>query len=221
MAQIARECPHCRAEKIGFAYRGHAEYRPGSQQALIFMQCEGCSGGIIVHVGSPQGAVAFWAHGSYADPGKILNVYPETAALRCPADVPGSVQAAFLSGLDNLGRRGGTNAAAIMFRRAVEIAVKTISPTAPKDDNLRKRIDDLSPDFATPAMKKWAHKVQLDANEAAHEPEEFTDEDAKELHIFAEMFLTYAFTLPAMLKRATSTGTAAGKSTVKAVAKVP
>jgi len=90
-----------------------------------------------------------------------------------------------------------------MFRRTVEIAVKTINPTAAKGDDLRKRISDLSADVATPAMKAWAHHVRLDANEAAHEPEEFSEEDAKTLHIFAQMFLTYAFTLPAMLKRAT------------------
>jgi hypothetical protein len=51
-------------------------------------------------------------------------------------------------------------------------------------------------------MKKWAHHVRLDANEAAHEVEEFSDDDAKTLRTFAEMFLTYAFTLPASLKQA-------------------
>jgi hypothetical protein len=52
-------------------------------------------------------------------------------------------------------------------------------------------------------MKEWAQHIRLDANDATHEPEEFSEEDAKRLQVFAEMFLTYAFTLPAMLKRAT------------------
>jgi hypothetical protein len=34
------------------------------------------------------------------------------------------------------------------------------------------------------------------------EPEDFSEDDAKNLQIFAEMFLAYAFTLPAMPKRA-------------------
>jgi hypothetical protein len=97
--------------------------------------------------------------------------------------------------------KGGTNAAAIMFRRSIEIAVKSL-PNAAQSGNLKKRIDDLPANIATPAMKEWAHQVRLDANDAAHEPEEFSEDDAKQLHTFAEMFLTYAFTLPAMMKRA-------------------
>jgi hypothetical protein len=109
---------------------------------------------------------------------------------------------AYLSGLDNLGRKNGANAAAIMFRRTIEIATKIINPDAPKSDNLKKRIDNLPADLATPAMKDWAHHIRLDANDAAHDPEQFTNADVKQLQIFAEMFLTYAFTLPAMMKRA-------------------
>ena len=43
---------------------------------------------------------------------------------------------------------------------------------------------------------------RIDANDATHEEDEYSQEDAKILHTFAEMFLTYAFTLPEMLKRA-------------------
>jgi hypothetical protein len=63
----------------------------------------------------------------------------------------------------------------------------------------KRQINNLSDDFVTPAMKKWA---RLDANEAAHDPQEFSKEDADKLHVFARMFLTYAFTLPAMLEKA-------------------
>jgi len=134
-------------------------------------------------------------------PGQILKVFPETVELKCPSDVPSPVADAYLSGLDNLGRKNGANAAAIMFRRCIEMATKTI-PDAPKSGNLKERIDKLPADLATPAMKDWAHHIRLDANEATHEVEEFSEEDAKKLQVFTEMFLTYAFTLPAMLKRA-------------------
>jgi hypothetical protein len=133
----------------------------------------------------------------------ISRTYPMPEALKAPADVPPQVRTAFLSGLDNLGRSNGANAAAIMFRRSVELAVKAVNPDASKRDNLEKRINDLPLDVATTAMKEWAHNVRLDANEATHEEEDFSEDDAKKLRVFAEMFLTYAFTLPAMLKRAT------------------
>jgi hypothetical protein len=157
--------------------------------------------GIIVGVNNNPGHVQGWLTGSSNSPGTILEVFPKLIEQKCPPDVPPPVTSAFLSGVDNLGRKGGTNAAAIMFRRSIEIATKLLNPEAPRSD-LKKRIEGLAPAIATPAMKQWAHHVRLDANDAAHEPEEFTEADAKLLHTFAEMFLTYAFTLPAMMKRA-------------------
>jgi hypothetical protein len=202
MAQLVLECPHCRAEKIGFASRGFAGVKPGHPHTLMFMQCEGCGQALVLTMAGPPAQVQHWINGQAANPGQIVGSYPQPAALKSPPDVPPAVQAAFLSGLDNLGRKGGTNAAAIMFRRSLEIATKIVNPKAAAGDNLKKRIDDLPADIATPAMKEWAHHVRLDANDATHEPEEFSESDAKELHVFVEMFLTYAFTLPEMLKRA-------------------
>jgi len=154
-------------------------------------------------VNNNPSTVSAWSTGHAHSPGQILALYPAPIALQCPADVPGPVQNAFLSGLDNLGRKGGTNAAAIMFRRSIEMATKVVNPNAAKGDDLKKRIADLPADVATPAMKEWAQHIRLDANEATHELGDYSEDDAKQLHIFAEMFLTYAFTLPAMLKRAT------------------
>jgi hypothetical protein len=89
-----------------------------------------------------------------------------------------------------------------MFRRAVELGVKKLVPGATRSDKLADRIGKLPDDYATPAMKEWAHQVRIDANEATHGEEDFSPEDAKRPQAFAEMFLTYAFTLPGMLKRA-------------------
>ncbi len=203
MPQLSLPCPYCRTALVGFTPRGSVTVKPGRPEALLFLQCEACGYGVIAVVQySNPNQVAAWMVDQAQIPGQILKVFPETVELKCPADVPAPVSAAYLSGLDNLGRTIGTNAAAIMFRRTIEIATKTINPNAPKSDNLKKRIEDLSPDIATPAMKEWAHHIRLYANDAAHGLEEFTETDAKQLQIFAEMFLTYAFTLPAMMKRA-------------------
>jgi hypothetical protein len=140
--------------------------------------------------------------GQASSPGVFKAIYPERVELKCPPDVSSPVRSAYLSGLDNLRRDNGANAAAIMFRRSIELATKTINPDAAKSDNLKKRIKDLPSDIATPAMKEWADHIRLNANDAAHDLEDYTVEDATRLQIFAEMFLTYAFTLPAMLKRA-------------------
>jgi len=200
MPQLSLPCPHCLSEKIGFAPR--AVVRGSTdQQTLLFLQCEGCGGGLCAEIPTHPLNVHNWMQAGWVFPG-ISDTYPAIPQSYCPADVPDNVRNAYLSGLDNLGRINGANAAAMMFRRAVELAVKKLIPTAKPGDKLVKLIGDLPPDSVTPAMKEWAHHVRLDANEAAHGEEDFSDEDAEALRTFAEMFLTYAFTLPQALKRA-------------------
>jgi hypothetical protein len=199
MAQLSFTCPYCRTEKAAFSARGAVPFQPGAPINLLFMQCRVCGNGIVVRVAGSTPQLTLWMQDSSSSPGNIVDIQPQLIELKAPADVPGNIHAAYMSGLDNLSRTNGANAAAIMFRRTVELAVKKLNPEG--QGNLKKRIAELPDNLATPAMKAWATHVRLEANEAAHEPEEFSEEDAKTLHTYAEMFLTYAFTLPAMLKR--------------------
>jgi hypothetical protein len=201
MPQLSLGCPHCGTDPVGFSPIAAVQVKPGMAHTLLFLQCGACGHGVVAVTNMGLGAANAWIGGTATSPGNLLKFFPERKELKCPADVPKAVSDAYLSGLENLGRKNGTNAAAMMFRRSIEIATKVI-PEALKSGTLQKRIEALPPDIATPAMKEWAHHVRLDANEATHEVEEFTEEDAKKLQTFTEMFLTYAFTLPAMLKRA-------------------
>jgi hypothetical protein len=201
MPQLALECPHCRAEKIGFAYRGHVQVRPDASAALIFLQCGGC-GQAVVAVVKDVTQVEYWTNGIVGGPGPIASIYPESEAPKAPADIPDNVRGAFLSGLDNLGRENGANAAGAMFRRSIELAARKIDPATPAGINLKDRIEKLPDTVVTPAMKEWAQHIRLEGNDAVHGPDEYTEKDAKDLHTFAEMFLTYAYTLPEMLKKA-------------------
>lgn len=206
MPQLVLECPHCRAEKIGFSPRGSAIVRPGESQTLLFLQCEGCGQAIVAVVAAAPNAINNWAIGLVASPGEIWKIYPEAVAPKSPADIPPNVRAAFLSGLDNLDRKGGSNAAVAMFRRSIELVARAIDSDAPAGINLKQRIERLPESVVTPAMKEWAQHIRLSGNDAVHDPEEFSEVDARQLHIFAELFLTYAFTLPAMLKKAKEKG---------------
>jgi Domain of unknown function (DUF4145) len=167
----------------------------------MFMQCEGCGGGIIVTITDTATNVQHWVQGATSRLTDILAIYPELKEPKAPADIPNNVRTAFLSGLENLKLANGANAAAMMFRRSIELSAKAINPDG--KGNLKQRIADLSDDFVTPAMKECAQHIRLDANDATHDEEEFSKEDAATLHVCAEMFLTYAFTLPKMLERAT------------------
>jgi uncharacterized protein DUF4145 len=202
MPQLSLACPHCLTGRIGFAPRGSALVKPGRREHIIFLQCEGCGEGVIAEVLAEQHSQqpTMWMQGATDTPGRILKVYPELTALQAPADTPDQICNAFLSGLDNLYRTNGANASAMMFRRAIELAAKRLNPDG--TGNLRKRIADLPDNYVTPTMKDWADHIRLEGNDAAHEEGEYSEDDAKALHTFAEMFLTYAFTLPKMLERA-------------------
>src|SRR5258708_34244548 len=161
MPQPSLPCPYCRTALVGFTPRGSVTVKPGRPEALLFLQCEACGYGVIAVVQySNPNQVAAWMVDQAQIPGQILKVFPETVELKCPADVPAPVSAAYLSGLDNLGRTIGTNASAIVFRRTIEIATKTINPTAPNSDNLKNRIEDLGPDIAPRPMKACTHHMR-------------------------------------------------------------
>ena len=48
-------------------------------------------------------------------------------------------------------------------------------------------------------MKEWAHEIRCLGADAAHDEDPFTENEAKSLQPFTELFLTYAFMLPGML----------------------
>ena len=89
--------------------------------------------------------------------------------------------------------------AGMMFRKTLEIALKTIRPT--DTGSLKTRIDNAADAGAiTKDLAEWAHRIRLDGNEAAHEEEPFSSAEIQELQRFTELVLLYMFTLPGMLK---------------------
>lgn len=127
----------------------------------------------------------------------LMGLWPTAAAPNAPKHLPDNIRSFYLQGLNSLGR-GSYDAAGTMFRKSLDVALKRIYPEG--RGTLQKRINTLPPELGiTPAMKEWAHEIRDLGNDAAHEEEPFTEAEAKALHVFAEMFLTYAFTLPGML----------------------
>lgn len=87
-----------------------------------------------------------------------------------------------------------------MFRRALDVGLKQF-PSEIEAWRLEKRIDKLADAGSiTRDIQKWAHKIRLEGNEAVHELENPTKEQATELKLFTELLLTYLFTLPARVK---------------------
>jgi hypothetical protein len=164
------------------------------------MQCPVCGDGIVAKFQSPtDNSFAAWFQGRAIMTGNVavIETLPRPIAVAAPEYTPENVGRFYLQGMDNMPRN--FDAAGTMFRKSLDTALKKLDETG--KGSLQKRIDNL-PEAAgvTPAMKEWAHQIRHLGNDAAHEDDPFTEEEAKSLQAFTELFLTYAFTLPGMLK---------------------
>lgn len=173
----------------------------------MLMQCQVCGKGVIAVFEAPGNIVQFgqWVQGNAGMNGNaiLVNTFPKLLTAAAPEHTPENVKRFYLQGMENLERH--FDAAGTMFRKALDAALKQLDPAA--KGTLQKRIDSLDPSIGvTPAMKQWAHEIRLLGNDAAHEDDPFTGDEAKSLQAFTEMFLTYAFTLPGMLAARKATG---------------
>ena len=127
----------------------------------------------------------------------LLNYWLPEVETKPPADVPDNVTSFYLQGTDNLARKH-YDAAGTMFRKSLDTALKRLDPSG--KGTLQQRIDNLPAAVAiTPAMKEWAHQIRELGNDAAHDEDPFTEQEASTLQAFTELFLTYTFTLPGMV----------------------
>ncbi len=67
--------------------------------------------------------------------------------------------------------------------------------------NIYQRIEAVAANgLLTPQLREWAHELRLGGADAAHDLDPFTQAEADELFEFAELYLTYVYTLPMRLK---------------------
>jgi hypothetical protein len=108
----------------------------------------------------------------------------------------------FFAQVQNALKRGDWDASGAMSRKVVDVSSQQmLGEESKKFGNIKGRIDALAAKGAiTPDLKDWAHEIRLGGNEAAHDEERYTEAEAKELFEFADLYLTYVYTLPGRLK---------------------
>ena len=132
----------------------------------------------------------------------VLATWPEFQN-KAPEDVPPFVANYYEQGLENLAARRW-DAAGAMFRKALDVATKQLRPDL-ASNKLYNRIEAMvEGQDLTPAMGQWSHRIRLDGNDAIHEEVPETEEDAAASQQFCEAFLTYAYTLPALVAQGQS-----------------
>jgi Domain of unknown function (DUF4145) len=158
------------------------------------MQCGVCGECIVAQFNDPR--FQAWIKGQQASI-NLLNIFPRVPVPNYPQDLPANVERFYRQATDAFARRNW-DSAGTMFRKALDSGLKILHPQG--NGNLHNRIDNLPEETGvTPAMKEWAHRIRRLGNDAAHEDDPFTEIEAKDLLSFTELFLTYAYTLPARL----------------------
>lgn len=128
----------------------------------------------------------------------VIKIFPPPPVAPVPDFLPDHIAAVFVESYEALGTKSW-RAAGGMARCAVDLAIKKMDPEAPRV--LKQAIDRLHANGTIPkSLADWADQVRGIGNEALHSPEGVEEDEAREAFAFAEMFLTYAFTLPARVE---------------------
>jgi hypothetical protein len=132
------------------------------------------------------------------DAWEVQSFWPKPQPTRIPEYLPDVVARAFRQGETNLGIADHEEAAATMFRRALDTALKLKFPEMKGD--LNKKIIKLAETHVIPAtLAEWAHEVRGIGNDGAHDLEGCSQDDAEAARDFVDAVLRYLFSLPGMI----------------------
>ena len=93
------------------------------------------------------------------------------------------------------------DAAGGMFRKALDTGLRNKFPKM--EGNLKTRIEKAADQQElTRELGDWSHQIRLGGNDAMHEEEPFSEEEAQNLRNFTFLVFQYLFTLPGMLSKA-------------------
>ncbi|MCT4515365.1 hypothetical protein NSY56_27235, partial [Pseudomonas aeruginosa] len=142
---LVRDCPHCGA--AGIAMRPIGMVSTSEVTSTVAFACNRCNEVLCISFRHPRNNSAWVTNLPFGDfdatanamNSAVVREYPRRNKLEAPESISITVQKPFLQGLDNA-QRGNHDAAAAMFRKALEAATRELDPTT-ANKPLAKRID--------------------------------------------------------------------------------
>lgn len=204
MLSIEEVCPHCLKENAVLKFLVETPLFEGSY-SLVF-KCQSCFKLLIAEVTrfGPYSPEYLANNTTYpviinkSENYQVTNIYPKARAFIAPASTPDRASKFFVEAKEDF-VRGRFETSAMNCRKVIDIATKHLH--LGNEDKLVRRISALrETGLITQEMADWAHIVRIDTNGAIHSDEEFTYDEVDQLLKFTEVFLTYAFTLPALVR---------------------
>lgn len=210
MTGIVLDCPHCAAPKMTFTIffdrlaLGHEDSSP-TKVVRSLMACNSCGEYVVgVFVRTASAKRSENPSQLFVDPRnegwELFQSYPKAILLQAPEYIGDILKSFYMQAAEALQRRSW-DASGAMSRKVVDVSAKQLlKEEAAKYRNMNDRIDALGRQGRlTPDLQAWAHEVRLGGNDAAHDEDPFTLEEAAELLAFVELYLTYVYTLPGRL----------------------
>lgn len=203
MLSINETCPHCLKENAVLSSIKEANLAVGFFSVVF--QCQSCFRLLIAEIAtgsfsSPeiQAKNTIYPIEAYsAERMSVQRTYPQKIAFEAPVSTPERAAKFFIEAKEDFSR-GRYETSAMNCRKVIDIATKALH--VGNEDKLIRRISALrATGLITQEMSDWAHIIRIDTNDAIHTDEEFSKEDVDQLLKFTEVFLTYSFTLPAMV----------------------
>ncbi len=207
MAVLLHDCPHCGGGKMTFQVCAQNQWK--SDGPIVYWDvmaiCANCQRAILAAINGNSRQSGYVAPMSAPNPlhnnmYRLTAVVPNPPPLNAPEYTPENIGSTFRQSMDNL-RRGNWDACGMAGRKALDLATKHLDPSL-AGKKLVDRIDALAAAYRiTPDLKEWAHEVRRLGNDAAHDDDPFSKDDAESLIQFTRTFLEYAFTLPGSLAK--------------------
>ena len=201
MSTIRGHCPHCGTNKVALEIvKQHRISAPlGVWQWHVFATCGFCNSGVLLTLEtSVDSSPTELCQDGYLP--KLLSIAPPLPDTGAPAHTPVNVAKFYRQGMENFGL-GNWDAAGGMLRKALDVGLKEKFPEI--EGKLWKRIEKAVENHQlTPELAEWAHQIRDLGNNAMHEEEPFSKEEAEDMSAFTDLVFRYLFTLPGMLAEA-------------------
>lgn len=191
---------------MGFTQVGESSLAPQrSGEWIAFFKCNKCQGGLVVEYKLQVNHGHMQPSQCESDPEGLgfqaLKKYPGQMPTSTPAHVPPPLNRYYEQAANSL-HSDHDDASGAMSRKVVDVSTQQMLGVESKEyRTIAQRIDALAAkNLLTPDLKDWAHEVRLGGNDAAHDEDPFSHEEAEELLSFVELYLTYVYALPGRLK---------------------
>lgn len=214
MAVFITMCPHCGADEMSFPIFGIRPPAGGAwrvEPTLVAAVCGRCdkpvSGTLKYTKAGDSSDTTFNSRVSQLTKSdtqldqlgfRLSHVWPAPPAPKAPASLPRTVERAFIQAEKNRIMPECEEAAATMYRRSLDLALKEAFPEEKGmlDSKLKKLVKERR---LPEAIGEWAHEVRIIGNDGAHDLDGVSVADLLDARAFIDTVLNYLFTLPAQI----------------------